>query len=134
MFPSPARRQVESRSGLSSSFSQVSTPLISRRRLLKAALLTSPLAHAVYVEHLDDTWDFLGLRIKNISKAAAGDSGKIVCAFHHVLTVDQKKYDAEDVYEIEKTGASVFQDNIDGMVVKQTMAAAAAEGADPFVA
>ncbi|KAF8169146.1 hypothetical protein K438DRAFT_1941363 [Mycena galopus ATCC 62051] len=51
---------------------------------------------AVYVEHPDDTlWDFLDLRIENISKAAAGDS------------VDQKKYDAEDVYEIEKTGASV---------------------------
>ncbi|KAJ6451454.1 hypothetical protein C8R45DRAFT_1124982 [Mycena sanguinolenta] len=55
-------------------------------------------------------------------------------AFHHALTVDQKKYDAEDVYEIEKTGASAFQDDIDGMVVKQTMAAAvAAGGADLFV-
>ena len=59
-------------------------------------------------------------------------------AFHHILTVDQKKYDAEDVYEIEKTGASVFQDDIEGMIVKQTMAVAAAAGseagADPFVA
>ncbi|KAJ6462942.1 hypothetical protein C8R45DRAFT_1108009 [Mycena sanguinolenta] len=74
------------------------------------------LMRAAYVEHPDDTlWDFLDLRIENTSKAATGDSSKIV-AFHHVLTVDQKKYDAEDVYEIEKTGASVFQDEIDGMI------------------
>ncbi|KAJ6503687.1 hypothetical protein C8R45DRAFT_1185492 [Mycena sanguinolenta] len=97
------------------------------------------LMRAVYVEHPDDTfWDFLDLRIENISKAAAGDSGKIVRAFHHVLTVDQKKYDAEDVYVIEKAGASAFQDEIDGMIVRQTMAAAVAAdsegGADPFVA
>ncbi|KAJ6452961.1 hypothetical protein C8R45DRAFT_1193379 [Mycena sanguinolenta] len=97
------------------------------------------LMRAVYVEHPDDTfWDFLDLRIENISKAAAGDSGKIVRAFHHVLTVDQKKYDAEDVYVIEKAGASAFQDDIDAMIVRQTMAVAVAAdsegGADPFVA
>ncbi|KAF8216945.1 hypothetical protein K438DRAFT_1953827 [Mycena galopus ATCC 62051] len=96
------------------------------------------LMRAVYVEHPDDDfWDFLNLRIESISKAAAGDSGKIVRAFHHVLTVNQKKYNAEDVYEIEKTGASAFQDDIDGMIVNQTMVVAAAgseAGTDPFVA
>ncbi|KAF8215137.1 hypothetical protein K438DRAFT_2008587 [Mycena galopus ATCC 62051] len=94
------------------------------------------LMRAVYVEHPDDTlWDFLNLCIENISKAA-GDSGKIV-AFHHVLTVNQKKYDAEDVYEIEKTGVRAFQDDIDGMIVQQTMVVAAAAGSDagddPFI-
>ncbi|KAJ6482583.1 hypothetical protein C8R45DRAFT_932197 [Mycena sanguinolenta] len=71
--------------------------------------------------------------VKNICGHARGQ----IVAFHHALTVDQKKYDAEDVYEIEKTGASAFQDDIDGMIVKQTMVAAvaavAAGGADLFV-
>jgi hypothetical protein len=42
------------------------------------------------------------------------------------LTTDQKKYDTEDVYEIDKSGGSAFQDDIDGIIVGQTMAAAAA--------
>ncbi|KAJ7847330.1 hypothetical protein B0H14DRAFT_3138535 [Mycena olivaceomarginata] len=70
--------------------------------------------------------DFLDVRIETISKAAGGDSAKIVHAFHFALTTDQKKYDTEDVYEIDKSGGSAFQDDIDGIIVGQTMAAAAA--------
>ncbi|KAJ7307806.1 hypothetical protein DFH08DRAFT_1088587 [Mycena albidolilacea] len=85
------------------------------------------LMRAVYEEHPhDDFWDFLDVRIETISKAAGGDSAKIVRAFHFALTTDQKKYDTEDVYEIDKSGGSAFQDDIDGIIVGQTMAAAAA--------
>ncbi|KAJ7892323.1 hypothetical protein B0H14DRAFT_3688507 [Mycena olivaceomarginata] len=65
------------------------------------------LMRAVYEEHPhDDFWDFLDVRIETISKAAGGDSAKIVRAFHFALTTDQKKYDTEDVYEIDKSGGS----------------------------
>jgi hypothetical protein len=40
------------------------------------------------------------------------------------LTTDQKKYDTEDVYEIDKSGGSAFRDDIDGIIVGQTMAVA----------
>ncbi|KAJ6474148.1 hypothetical protein C8R45DRAFT_1077558 [Mycena sanguinolenta] len=106
----------------------------SRKQIWVVVKFLASLPRAVYVEHPDDTFgDFLNLRIENISKAAAGDSDKIMGAFCHVLTVDQKKYDAEDVYEIEKTSASAFQDDIDGMIVKQTMVAAAAAGSEVSV-
>ncbi|KAJ7805678.1 hypothetical protein B0H14DRAFT_3770861 [Mycena olivaceomarginata] len=61
-----------------------------------------------------------------IALMRAVDSAKIVRAFHFALTTDQKKYDTEDVYEIDKNGGSAFQDDIDGIIVGQTMAAAAA--------
>ncbi|KAJ7301254.1 hypothetical protein DFH08DRAFT_946134 [Mycena albidolilacea] len=74
-------------------------------------------------------WDFLDVRIETISKAAGGDSAQIFRAFHFALTTDQKKYDTEDVYEIDKSGGSAFQDDINGIIVGQTMVAAAARSA-----
>ncbi|KAJ6457881.1 hypothetical protein C8R45DRAFT_1019109 [Mycena sanguinolenta] len=72
------------------------------------------LMRAAYVEHPTPCGISLTFVSKTSPRPPLGTAAR--SAFHHVLTVDHQKYDAEDVYEIEKTGASAFQDEIDGMI------------------